>query len=68
MLKEYNEKQKKSKILMINKYVWCNKRNINIIKNFLETNYKRLQEALVFIKKNLIDAEGGMYLKVDSSI
>ena len=68
MLKEYNEKQKKSKIPMINKYVWYNKRNINIIKNFLETNYKRLQEALVFIKKNLIDAEGGMYLKVDSSI
>ena len=68
MLKEYNEKQKKSKIPMINKYVWCNKRNINIIKNFLETNYKRSQEALVFIKKNLIDAEGGMYLKVDSSI
>ena len=32
VLKEYNEKQKKSKILMINKYVWCNKKNINIIK------------------------------------
>ena len=68
MLKGYNEKQKKSKILMINKYVWCNKRNINIIKNFLETNYKRMQEALVYIKNILIDTEGGMYLKVDSSI
>ena len=53
---------------MINKYVWCNKRNINIIKNFLETNYKRMQEALVYIKNILIDTEGGMYLKVDSPI
>ena len=28
----------------MNKYVWCNKRNINIIKKVTETNCKRLQK------------------------
>ena len=37
-------------------YVRCNKRNINIKKKeFTDTNYKILQEALVYIKNNLID-------------
>ena len=46
--------KKKSKILIINKYVRCNKRNINIKKKeFTDTNYKRLQEALVYIKKTI---------------
>ena len=37
-------------------------------KEFTETNYKRLKKALVCIKKNLIDSDGRMYLKVDSLI
>ena len=37
-------------------------------KEFTETNYKRLQEALVYIKNHLIDTNGGMYLTIDSSI
>ena len=61
--------KKKSKILIINKYVRCNKRNINIKKKeFTDTNYKRLQEALVYIKKNLVDTDGSMYWTVDSLI
>ena len=35
---------------------------------FIATNYKRSQKALVYIKNNLTDSDGGMYLKVDSSI
>ena len=34
-------------------------------KKFIETNYKRFQEALVYIKKILIDNDAGMYLIVD---
>ena len=34
-------------------------------KEFTETNYKRLQEALVYMKNNLIDTDGGMYITVD---
>ena len=56
--------KKKSKILIINKYVWCNKRNINIRKTITETNYKRLQKASVYIENNLIDSGGGMHLTV----
>ena len=37
-------------------------------KEFTETNYKRLQKALVYIENNLIDSDGGMYLTVDSLI
>ena len=37
-------------------------------KEFTETYYKRLQEALVYIKSNLIDTDGVMYLTVDSWI
>ena len=32
VLKEYNDMKKNLKILIINKYVWCNKGNINIRK------------------------------------
>ena len=35
-------------------------------KELSETNYKRLQEALVYIKNNLINSDGGIYLAVDS--
>ena len=37
-------------------------------KEFIETNYKRLQKALVYIENNLIDSDGGMYLTGDSLI
>ena len=37
-------------------------------KEFTESNYKRLQEALVCIKDNLIDTDGSIYLTVDSLI
>ena len=37
-------------------------------KDFTETSCKKLQEALVYIKNNLIDTDGGMYLKADSFI
>ena len=37
-------------------------------KEFAETNYKRLQKALVYVENNLIDSDGGMYLAVDSLI
>ena len=60
--------KKKLKILIINKYVWHNKRNINMKKEFTESNYKRLQKALVYVKNNLIYSDGGMYLTVDSLI
>ena len=33
---------------------------------FTQTNYKRLQEALVYIKSSLIGTDGGMYLTVDT--
>ena len=35
-------------------------------KEFAETNYNRLQRALVYIENNVIDSDGGMYLTVDS--
>ena len=35
-------------------------------KEFTETNYNRLQRALVYIESNVIDSDGGMYLTVDS--
>ena len=31
-------------------------------KDFTETNYKKLQKALVYVKNNLIDSDGGMHL------
>ena len=34
-------------------------------KEFSETNYKRLREALVYIKNNLINTGDGKYLTVD---
>ena len=32
---------------------------------FTETNYKRFQESLVYVKTKLIDTDDGMYLTVD---
>ena len=44
--------KKKSKVLIINKYVWCNKRKINIRKKeFTGINYKRLQKSFVLNRK-----------------
>ena len=37
-------------------------------KEFAETNYRRLQETLVYIGNNLINSDGGMYLPIDSLI
>ena len=37
-------------------------------KEFTETDYKRLQEAFVYIKNNLIDTDSSIYLTVDSLI
>ena len=37
-------------------------------KDFTESNYKRLQKSLVFIKNNLVDSDGDMYLIVGSLI
>ena len=37
-------------------------------KEFTETNYIRLQKALVYIENNLIDSDWGMYLKFDPLI
>ena len=37
-------------------------------KEFTESNYKRLQKALVYKENNLIDSDDGMYLTVDSLI
>ena len=37
-------------------------------KEFTETYYKRLHEALVYMKNNFIDTDGGIYLTVDSLI
>ena len=59
---------KNIKIPIINKYVWSNKWNITIKKEFTETNLKSLQKAFVYIESNLIDSDGGMYLTVDSLI
>ena len=36
--------------------------------DFTETNYKRLEKALVYIENNLIDSDGGMYLTIESLI
>ena len=33
-------------------------------KEFTETNYKRLQKALVYIKSNLMDSNDGTYLNI----
>ena len=35
------------------------------VKEFTETNYERLEKALVYIKNNLIGSDGSMYLTVD---
>ena len=37
-------------------------------REFIETNYKRLQKSLAYIENNLIDSDGGKYLTVDSLI
>ena len=37
-------------------------------KEFIETNYKQLQKALVYIEKNWMNSDGGMYLTVYSLI
>ena len=34
-------------------------------KQFTETNFESLQKALVYIKNNLIDSDGNMYLIVE---
>ena len=41
---------KKSKIPIINKYVWCNKGNVNIRKN-VYSNYEKLEKSFVLHKK-----------------
>ena len=37
-------------------------------KVFTETNYKKLQKALIYIEKNSIDSDGGRYLAADPLI
>ena len=37
-------------------------------KEFIETDYNRLQKALVYKENNLIDPDGSMYLTIDSLI
>ena len=37
-------------------------------KGFTQTNYKSLQKAWIYIEKNLIDFDDGMYLTFDSLI
>ena len=37
-------------------------------KEFTETNYERLKKNLVYIKNNLIDCDGNIYLTVHSLI
>ena len=37
-------------------------------KEFTETNYEGLEKALLYIKNNLIDPDGHIYLTVDSLI
>ena len=52
MLKEYEEIKKEIKVLIINKYVWYNKRKINIRKKeFTGINYKRLQKSFGLNRK-----------------
>ena len=61
--------KQKSKTLIIDKYVWYNKKKKLIPeKEFTKTNYQRLQKALVYIQSNLIDSDGNMYLTVKSLI
>ena len=36
------------------------------IKKITETNYERLKQTSVYIKSNLIDLDGNMYLTIDS--
>ena len=33
-------------------------------KEFTETNHKRLEKALVYIKSNLMDSDDGTYLNI----
>ena len=44
------------------------KETLILDKGFSETNYKRLQNTLVYIENNLIDSHGGMCLTIDSLI
>ena len=37
-------------------------------KEFTKNNYKQLQKDLICIKNNLINSDGGIYLRVDSLI
>ena len=37
-------------------------------KDFTKTNYERLKKALVYIKNDLINFDGNIYLAVDSLI
>ena len=60
--------KQKSKTLIIDKYVWYNKKKLIPEKEFTKTNYQRLQKALVYIQSNLIDSDGNMYLTVESLI
>ena len=53
-----------SKIIIIGKYIWYHKRNINLRKEFTHSNC----EALVYIKINLTDSDGNVCLAVDSLI
>ena len=44
------------------------KETLILDKGFSETNYKRLQNTLVYIENNLIDSHGCMCLTIDSLI
>ena len=68
MLKNMMIWKKKSNILIINKYVWCNKKILIPEEKFTETNYERLKKGVIYIKSNLIDSDGNMFLMVDSLI
>ena len=55
--------KKQSKIPIIDKCTWFNKRNINLRKEFTYTSHKRLKKKkFVYIKNNLIDFDSDMYL------
>ena len=60
--------KERSNILIINKYFWYNKGNINIRRQFIETNHERLTQTLVYAESNLIDFDGNLHLIVDSPV
>ena len=58
--------KKKRKTFLIEKYIWYNNRNLISEKEFSKTNFEGLQEALLYVKNNLIDSDSNIYLTVDS--